>query len=115
MMRRTDNQDFVFSWFNTLLVAITILLVSVVAAKSEKSFDFDMLHGLFTPTQSERFFQAGRENFEQEIEIFNHPERYLRDDVLQITPELIDQMKEPRQSEDFTLDNVQYELYRDRQ
>lgn len=111
---KTDNRDFRFSWLNTLLLAIVIGLLAVFAAKAESNLNFDALNGLFTPTQSERFFQAGRADFEREVEIFNHPELYLRDDLLQIDPELIEQMDRYNSAVDFKLNDGEYELYRDR-
>lgn len=93
---KTTTSRFVFSWFNSLIVAIIIVILAAITTANAQT-NFNLLDGLFTPRQSERFFQAGRENFEREVEIFNHPERYLRDDLLQIDPELIEQMKHPRQ------------------
>ena len=107
---KADNREFVFSWFNTLLVAVIIGLLTVLAANAENNFDFDMLNGLFSPRQSERFFQAGREDFEREVEIFNHPERYLRDDLLHIAPELIEQMDRSREFSDFSQEKSQFKL-----
>lgn len=112
---KADNRDFRFSWFNTLVVAVVIGLLAVVAAKAENNFNFDLISGLFTPTQSERFFQAGREDFEREVAIFNHPELYLRDDLLQISPAIAEQMDLFSKSGNFNLDKAEYELYLDRQ
>ena len=107
---KTNNKDFVFSWLNTLLVAVIMGFLTVLAVKAESNFNFDVLNGLFTPTQSERFFQAGRENFEREVEIFNHPERYLEDDLLHIDPKLIEQMDLPREKLDFSQEDVKVRL-----
>ena len=64
----TDNRNFVRSCWETLLVATTIGFLTVFAVKAESNLNFDGLNGLFTPTQSERFFQAGREDFEREVD-----------------------------------------------
>ncbi|MEM7757689.1 MAG: hypothetical protein AAF298_06160 [Cyanobacteria bacterium P01_A01_bin.40] len=109
---KTDNRNFVFSWFNTLLVAGIIGFLIVTAVKAENNLDLDTLNGLFTPTQSERFFQAGRENFKHELEILSHPERYLWDDSLQIDPELLEQMND-KQTLDLKFENSQYTIDRD--
>ena len=111
---KTNNRDFVCSWFNTLILTVIIGFPAVVAANAENNLDFDMLNGLFTPTQSARFFQAGTEQLEREIEIFNHPELYLRDDMLQIDPELIEQMNRDRPFQDLYRDDARYQLNRDR-
>ena len=109
---KTNTSGFVFNWFNSSLLAIAIvLLAAITTAKAE--IYFDVINGLFTPTQSDRFFQAGREDFEREIELFTHPERYRSNDLLQIDPELIEQINRSRQLPDFELDNSQYELHRD--
>ena len=101
---------FIYNSLETLLVALIIGLLTVMAVKAENKPNLDSLNGLFTPTQSERFFQAGRENFEREIEIFTHPEKYLRDDLLQIDPELIEQMNQGRDRNDLDWENSTREL-----
>jgi hypothetical protein len=109
------NKNFVDSCFETFLLAVVIGVLGVLAAKAQDNVDFQALNGLFTPTESARFFQAGRVDFEREVEIFNHPERYLRDDLLQINPELIEQMDRFGQSVDFRSQGGEYELYVQRQ
>ena len=114
MKTNNSNLNFFSNSFNTLLLAVALGMLVVVAAKAESNFNFDVLNGLFTPTQSERFFQAGREDFEREIDIFNHPELYPSEDLLQIDPELVGQMNRLGHSVDFKLENGEYELHRDR-
>lgn len=111
---KTNNRNFVRNCWETLLVAAIIGFLTIFAVKAESNLNFDALNGLFTPTQSERFFQAGRADFKREVEIFNHPELYLRDDLLQIDPELIEQMDRYNSAVDFKLNDGEYELYRDR-
>ena len=109
---KTNNTGLIFNWFNSLVLAVAIVIVAAITtAKAQNSFN--IINGLFTPTQADRFFQAGREDFEQEVKIFIHPERYLRDDLLQIDPELIEQMDQPKQLTDFGGSNCQYKLYPD--
>ena len=88
------NRAFIHDSLETLLIALVIGLLAIMAAKAETRPDLNSLNESFTPTQAERFFQAGREDFEREVEIFTHPERYLREDLLQIDPKLIDRMNE---------------------
>lgn len=106
-----NNKHFVHSCLETCLLAVIIGVLGVLAAKAQDNIDVQALNGLFTPTESTRFFQAGRENFEKEVEIFNHPERYLRDDFLQINPALIEQMDRFGQSVNFRSQSGEYELY----
>lgn len=105
------NRNFVYSCVETFLLALVIGVLGVLAAKAQDNIDFEALNGLFTPTESARFFQAGRVDFEREIEIFNRPERYLRGNLLQINPELIEQMDQFGQSVDFRSQRGEYELY----
>ena len=100
----------IYNSLETLLVALMIALLTVMAVKAENKPDLDSLNGLFTPTQSERFFQAGRENFEREIEIFTHPEKYWRDDLLQIDPKLIEQMNRGQDRTDLDWENSTHKL-----
>jgi hypothetical protein len=109
------SKNFVQSCLETLLLTVVIGVLGVLAVKAEDNVDVQALNGLFTPTESTRFFQAGRVDFAREVEIFNHPERYLRDDLLQINPELIEQMDRLGQSVDFSHHSGEYELYCDRQ
>lgn len=86
------------SLFNTLTVAIIILTSAAITAKAQSdrgsviSLPNNVTNGLFAPTQSQRFFQNGREAFKREVEIFARPERYWDNDVLQFDRELIEQM-----------------------
>ena len=78
-----------------LLLAGTIVPIAI-AAKAESRPDTSVINGLFTPTQSEKFFEAGRKNFEREREIFTHPKRSYRENILQIDPALSDRLKKDR-------------------
>lgn len=98
---KTNKNNFVDSCFNTFLLAVEIVILTVIAAKAQDNFTFDMLNGLFTPTQSTEFFQAGRDSFEQQLEFLANPEKYLQDDLLEIDPKLIEQIHQPRKYLDF--------------
>lgn len=104
---KTNNNDFVDSCFNTFLLAVEIVVLTVIGAKAQDNFSFDMLNGLFTPNQSTEFFQAGRDSFEQQLEFFTNPEKYLEDDLLEIDPKLIEQINQPRKYLDFDPSKVQ--------
>ena len=110
---KTPNKNFFCGSLETLLLAVVIGLLAVWAVKAEDSFNFDVLNGLFTPTQSERFFQAGKKYFEREVEIFSHPERYSKDDMLHIDPELIEQMDRSREFLDFEREDAEWQLLLD--
>jgi hypothetical protein len=109
------NKDFVHSSFETFLLVLVIGVLGILAAKAQDNIDFETLNGLFTPTESARFFQAGRADFEREVESFNHPEPSLGDNLLQINPELIEHMDRFGQSVDFRSQRGEYELYLHRQ
>ncbi|MBE9048572.1 hypothetical protein IQ255_30050 [Pleurocapsales cyanobacterium LEGE 10410] len=103
----------VFSWFNSLAIAVMIVLVAAIkTAEGENysnafeslSIPDNVINGLFTPNQSQRFFQAGREAFEREVEIFSHPERYSREDLLEIAPDAIKRI-EPLQTPSVVTDD----------
>lgn len=111
-MRTNNTSPFVFNWFNAVAVAIAIVITAAIGTAKGQDY-YDAINGLFTPTQAENFFQTGREDFEREIEIFNHPERYFKDDFLQIDPKLIEQMDRSRQQHNFKQNSFQHELYID--
>jgi hypothetical protein len=48
-----------------------------------------VLPGLFTPTNSQRFFEAGRNQFEREIQNLRERDNYAPEDLLQINPEVL--------------------------
>ena len=106
---KTNATGLIFNWFNSLALAVAIVILAA-ATTAKAQVPFNVINGLFTPTQAERFFQAGRKDFEKEVERFNYPERYSGDDLLQFDPELIEQMDQPQQLPDFGADNFQYEL-----
>ena len=95
---KTHNLVSASSLFNTLAVATIILASAAITAKAQGDLSSvvplpsDVTNGLFAPTQSQRFFQNGREAFEREVEIFNQPERYWDNDVLQFDRKLIEKM-----------------------
>ena len=103
------ERNWILSWSNSVILALAIVAIAAVeTAKAQQAPDLpdlNVINGLFTPTQSERFFREGRENFEREIEIFNHPERYLNDELLQFDSELIEQMERSQLSSNFSWNN----------
>lgn len=107
---KTNRKSLAVNCFNTLVLAVIIGILTAIAAKAQDHLNFELLNGLFTPTESERFFQAGREDFEREIAILNHPERYLSGDVLQIDPKIIKQMNQLELPSDFEGDLSEYKL-----
>ncbi|MEM8723461.1 MAG: hypothetical protein AAGE84_29955 [Cyanobacteria bacterium P01_G01_bin.39] len=119
---KTNTSGFAFSWFNSLMLAVAIVILAAVStakgknnasAASVPSIPNNVINGLFTPTQADRFFQTGREDFEQEIKTFNHPQLDLGDDLLRFDPELIEQMQHHQPVTNFQSDHQQYELHPD--
>ena len=97
----------------SLVIATIIILVTAIAtaeaqSNSSRLSNFNSaINGLFTPTAADRFFKAGRDDFQREIDFLNDPERYLDGDLLQIDPEIRKQMQETKTIPDFELDNLQ--------
>lgn len=87
------------SGFN-VATATVILMAAITPAKAQADrgaiapLPNNVVNGLFTPTQSQKFFHEGRAAFEREVEIFNNPERYTNKELLEFDPELIEQMKQ---------------------
>lgn len=94
---------------NTVATATIILIAAITPATAQSDrgasalfLPNNVINGLFTPTQSQRFFEEGRIAFEREVEIFNHPERYQGEDLLQFDRELIEQMKQLQPKKEVT-------------
>lgn len=102
---KTTNHKFVFNWVNPLLLAVLIGLWLAKPVKA-KNPGLNSLNGLFTPTQAEQFFQAGKDDFAQEVEIFIHPERYLQDDLLEINVESTNSLKQDPKPVDSEFSNL---------
>lgn len=109
---KISTRNFVYSSFNSLLIAVAIVIITAIATANAQD-NLNVLNGLFTPTSAQRFFQVGRENFEQEVEIFIHPERYVTEDLLRIDPKLIKQMEETQPTSNFEPDSSRNGLYLD--
>lgn len=77
---------------------VFILLGAIATAKAQNNFpsvaEFDSsLNGLFSPTASERFFNAGREDFEDEIDFINNSDIY-DEDLLSVDEDIREQIKQ---------------------
>ena len=101
---KTNTTNF-SSWFKVATVS-TILIAAITPATAQSdpgaiapSLPNNVINGLFTPTQSQEFFEEGRAAFEREVEIFNNPERYADEDLLQFDRELIKEMEQLQQKE----------------
>lgn len=103
---------FVSSSFNSLIIAIFIvILAAMTTAKAQGNSD--VINGLFTPTSAQRFFQAGRDEFEKEVKVFTHPEQYPTNHLLRIDPALIKQMEETKLLPGFVQSTSRNRLYLD--
>ena len=112
MKAPSNSINFVVNCLNILAMAMAmVMLAAITTAKAEPKVSFDVIKGLFVPTQAERFFQAGKENFAREIEIFDHPEKYFKPDLLQIDPDLMKQMNDYQQDLNFKIKNAEYVIY----
>lgn len=112
---KTNFLHCVANLFESLGIAIALILVGAIAtAKAQdgmpqaggsitieaQNLTLDMpeipINGLFTPTAAQRFYQAGREDFDREVDFLADPERYLNGDILQMDEELIRQIEEDK-------------------
>ena len=93
-----------FQLFPKIAIVFTILLANSVNVVKAQDIPRYVINGLFTPTESQRFFEEGRRKFESDAIILNNPEYYFNDDILQISPELLRQEQEQNHS-DFGQEN----------
>ncbi|MGF1542601.1 MAG: hypothetical protein ACFCU5_19510 [Pleurocapsa sp.] len=104
------------SCFKFVIMAIALLLmVADAPVKAQKITEIDnfILNGLFTPTAAQRFFETGRDNLVRETRILEDSERYFNENILQIDPEVMQQMKRNRSSLDLWIINPPQQLYLD--
>lgn len=85
------EQNWIVSYCNSVIAALMLLAIAFKPAQAQQIPNLNVINGLFTPTQSERFFREGRQKFERELEIFKHPERYFNDDLLKLDLEPIEE------------------------
>ena len=81
--------QFVCSLFESLTLAVLIVLVGAIATAKAQT-RLDVINELFTPTAAQRFLEAGRRDFEQQIDILVNPERYLNDDLLKFDDSVLE-------------------------
>lgn len=96
---KTNALDFIAHLGKASVLAIAVVLfgaMSTARAQTDISnlHDSSVLRGLFTPTAAQRFFEAGRKEIEREAEILGNSELYFSGDILQIDPEIMEQIKE---------------------
>lgn len=89
-----------------LAISLTVSLTISVNPALAESLAHTVINGLFTPTQSDRFFKEGRLKLESETKILTNPQYSANDDLLQITPELLEQRKYPNYFDLETEDSV---------
>ncbi len=114
---KTNTLHFVSHWFECLVIAIAIVLMLAgdTAKAQDRLVNVDgfVLNGLFTPTAAQRFFETGRENFDREARILEDPERYFAGDILQIDPEVIEEMKQNQSPSGLWDDDPPHKLHLD--
>ena len=94
------------------IVAIALVLTTAIAkAKAQDNLpeipnSSPALNGVFTPTAAERFFEEGREDFEDEIDFLNNSDDYLNGDLLLFDKELIEQIQETKPLPDSELNKA---------
>ncbi|MGB5635532.1 MAG: hypothetical protein WBM44_11625 [Waterburya sp.] len=111
---KTNTLDFISFLGTSLAIAILLVIVGAIGtAKAQTTVPNvgqSALNGLFTPTAADRFFEEGRRNMAREREILAHPERYYREDSLQINRfdiKIIDETGEKLPISDFLEEDPQ--------
>ena len=93
---------FVSYWLESLIIAIAIILMvasdTATAQNRIDSVPNFVINGLFTPTASQQFFEAGSDNLEAEARILDNPEQYFDRDLLKIDPAAIEAMRQYQSS-----------------
>ena len=90
-----------------IAIAITIGAITNSSAQNNPPVQTPNINGLFTPTAAQRFFETGRNNFEKEIDSVIDSEDSFSKDLLQLNPELVEQMKETSSTQDTEQSNRQ--------
>ena len=85
---KTNTLHFVSFFSTSLVIGIGLIIIGAMGtAKAQNTvpnLNQSVLNGLFSPTSAERFFEEGRRKMEREAEILADPERYQREDILQV-------------------------------
>lgn len=87
-------------------IAIALTLAAITTSSAQNNIPAAQtpnftptFNGLFSPTAADRFFETGRNNFEREIDSVIDSEDRFSDDLLQLDPELVRQMKENKSTQ----------------
>jgi hypothetical protein len=78
----------------TFIVLAIVVIPLVDSLKAQENSQ--ILNGLFTPTNAQRFFEQGRREFQREEKIFVDREDYFNGDILKIKEEFTSQEKKPK-------------------
>ena len=89
------------------LIAIAIAIGATTASSAQNNIPAartpnftSTFNGLFSPTAAQRFFETGRNNFEREIDFLIDSEDRFNNELLHLNPELVQQLKENRSTQD---------------
>lgn len=93
-----------FQLFPKILLSLITLLASSVNLVKAQHIPPTVINGLFTPTESDRFFQEGRRKFDAKTRVLDNAEHYFDNDILDISPEVLRQEQE-KQYHDFREEN----------
>ena len=114
---KTNTLHSISIFCSSLAIAIFLVIVSAMGtAKAQNTvpnINQSTINGLFTPTAADRFFEQGRRQMEREAKIIDNPERYQRDNILQINSidiNIIDEMGEPQSIPEFLENSPENQL-----
>ncbi len=121
---KTNNLLFIANLFESLTIATALILLGAIAtAKAQNGIPATgasltvetqtlmldrqnlSINGLFTPTAAQRFYEAGREDFEREMKYLRDSERYFSEDILQIDTESLQQIWKDKPLPELKIDN----------
>lgn len=87
-------------------IAIAFTISTIITSSAQNNIpaaqtpDFTpTFNGLFSPTAADRFFETGRNNFEREIDSVIDSEDRFSNELLQLDPELIEQIQEDKSTQ----------------
>ena len=114
---KTNTLHSISIFCSSLAIAIFLVIVSAMGtAKAQNTvpnINQSTINGLFTPTAADRFFEQGRWQMERETKIIDNPERYQRDNILQINSldmNIIDEMGQPQSVPEFLENSPENQL-----
>ncbi|NJL81973.1 MAG: hypothetical protein HC890_01455 [Chloroflexaceae bacterium] len=88
-------------FFATFLLLTLALSSKNLASQVRIPINYPSLNGIFSPTSSDRFFEAGREHLDEEVNRLNQRQQASQAPLLEIDPTLLSPERgNPSETED---------------